>query len=127
MEIFIRIKKLLRILGLLKLKHRNAKIEKAINIFQKIIWFTGSIFCVLSPLWFFFFEAKTFNEKSFSFVDSIFASFSMLSYYMWSREQILELFTQFESKILERNVKNENYIFSNSNINKLRIFLFRFR
>lgn len=108
MEIFIRIKKLLRILGLLKLKHPNAKIEKAISVFQKTIWFTGSILCVSSPLWFLFFEAKTFNEKSFSFVDSIFVFFSMLSHYMWNREQILELFTQFESKILERNVKNEN-------------------
>lgn len=105
MEIFIEIKRLLRILGILKFKHSNAEIGKIINILQNIVCFFGYPFLVLSPLWFHVFVAKTFYEKSFSFTISFSIFLLTISHYIlkWKRDKILQLFTQFESKILERN------------------------
>lgn len=113
MKIFIGIKKLLRTFGILKFKHSNAKIEKAINIFQNIVCFCVIPFLFLSPLWFHVFRAKTFYEKSFSFILSFSIFLLTIAYHIlkWKREQIFELFTELESKILERNFnKNEKII-----------------
>lgn len=107
MEIFIGIKKMLRIVGLLKFEHPNAKIEKMVNIFQSFIRFVVTPSFFLSILWFFYFRADTFFEKLFALVHFITFS-SMIAEYcilLWKREQILELLTQFESKIRERNFK----------------------
>lgn len=104
METFIGIRNFLRIPGFLKFEHPNAKIKKAINICQKIVLFCGSPLFILSPLWFFFFRAETFYEKAFSFGFSISIFFVIINYGIltWRREQILDLLTQFESKIIER-------------------------
>lgn len=117
MVIFIRIKTLLCIIGFLKFKHQDAKIEKILNITHDIVIFCCSTCFFLSPLWFSLFHAETFYEISYSF-DIFICVLSMEIAYgllLWKREQILELFAHFEQKILERNVNdNCNYIIQTS-------------
>lgn len=110
MEIFIGIKKLLRILGFLKFKHPNSKIEKAINILENIVYFCCAPFFFLSPLSFLFFRAETFYEKTFAFCITIVLFFLTIAYniLIWKRKQILELFDEFESKIIKRNMLKKN-------------------
>lgn len=106
MEIFIGIKRLLRILGLLKFEHSNAKIEKVVNIFHKTVLICGCFLFMLSPLWFFIFRAETFFEKTFSFASliAVLALVTIHSILMWKREQIFMLFAEFEFEIFKRNV-----------------------
>lgn len=109
MRIFTGIKKYLRILGFLKYEHPNAKIEKAISIFQKIVLFCGSPLFISSPIRFFLFRAETFFDKTYSISIFILAFATIAEYWIliWKREQLLELFTQFESKISERNIEQK--------------------
>lgn len=109
MEIFIGIKKLLRILGFLKFEHSNSRIEKAIYIFQKFFLFCCSPFLFLPPLWFLFFRAETFFEKTYTSLISVLVFLATIMYYIlsWKREQMLELFAQLESKVLERNTSED--------------------
>lgn len=124
MEIFIGIKKLLRILGLLKFEHPNPRIEKAIYIFQKFFLFCCSPFLFLPPLWFLFFRAETFFEKTYSALISVLVFFLTIMYYIliWKREQMLELLTQLKSKVYERNT-NEDILKYQSNKNVMFILL----
>lgn len=104
MEIFVGIKRLFRIFGIMNIEHQNRKIELTINIFQRFVCFFVSTCFILSSMWFFFYRAKTFYEKSFSFTISIttFGIILMYSLLIWKQNQILKSFTQFESTIFER-------------------------
>lgn len=123
MQIFIGIKKLLRIIGFIKLKYPDANTEKIVNIAHNIVIFCGSTCFFLSPLWCLLFEAETFFEKTISFTIFIGLSSTTIAYGMllWKREQILELFAHFQSKIRERN--NELFALFQHN---LILFSFRF-
>lgn len=101
MEIFIRVKELLKILGFLQFNHPH---KKMIAIVQNSICFSVLILSLLSYFWTFRFETDKFFEKTES-ISLFFVCILLLitySIFLWQRQRLLELITQFECKITER-------------------------
>lgn len=103
MEIFIGIKSLLRFLGLLQTNYPHKKLVQFLLI---ISYCCFSITTTFASFWFFFFEAKTFVERTGSYfiICGFSSAFGIYCVVLMKRTDILELITQLETKMNERNI-----------------------
>lgn len=98
MKIFIEIKKLLRLLGVLEFNHRRSKV---IQCFLIMIVCGTIIPFELSTLWFFCFVAATFIEQVECFLGLVGELFIFVMFLMLTRQQkeILDLIIKMETRI----------------------------
>lgn len=100
MEIFVRVKILLRFIGILQFDDPH---KKWIQFTLRIIISSSMSAFILSTFWFLCFESNTLFERAESFYAfSVAISFSIIYCIMlWQEKKILELIVKIERRILE--------------------------
>lgn len=98
MEIFIKLKRSFRIVGYMLFNHPQAKL---INIIQIVFCTSFQIMVLLTHIWFFLFEAKTFSDFADSFLFCSISILTLLTYsvFLWERRRVLSVITEIESLI----------------------------
>lgn len=98
MEIFIKVKKMLRLIGVLEFDHRHSKM---IQCFLIIFGFVITTLFVLSALWFFCFDANTFIEEveCFLALNSALHMYTLFLMLMQQRKASSEIIMKMEAGI----------------------------
>lgn len=101
MEIFVGVKKPLKILGFIHFDHSH---KRMIAIILNIFSISVMMLAFLSFVWFFCFETDNIFEKteSVSLFSACFLILTSYCIFLWQRQRILELITEFELNIQDR-------------------------
>lgn len=105
MECFVKLKKLLRFVGVLPFVSNNHR--QILKILINCVFYALCLILFLSTFWFFSFESKTFNEfvECLYFLTSSLLLTSWYSVYLWQSEKYSQLFSNLEDIIHQSRKK----------------------